>query len=121
MLRNIWSLVLDLFLYLTVVPLSPARVSVSTTTETVLIPGIIGKSIIVIGLFGSNEGATITRVDIRDGLVGTIKYSAAMAALGGGFSHQPKKGWILTPGNSLTVQLSAAFSSYITAEYYLSS
>ncbi len=118
MLRYIWTYIKSIYTFLTIVPESPSRVALTGLTETEIIVGRADKRIIVIGLFGSNEGALLTRVDLRDGLTGSIIYSVAMAANGGGFSHQPNRTWRLGLGKSLTAQLSVASNSFVTAEYY---
>lgn len=118
MLRYIFFSLKSIYTFLTIVPESPSRVALTGLGETEIISGRSDKRIIVIGLFGSNEGILLTRVDLRDGLSGTIIYSAAMAANGGGFSHQPNRTWRLGLGKSLTAQLSIASNSFITAEYY---
>ena len=118
MLKFIFFSIKSILSYLTIIPESPSRLALTGLGETAIINGIADKRIIVIGLFGSNEGALLTRVDLRDGLAGSIIYSAAMAANGGGFSHQPNRTWRLGLGRSLTAQLSVASNSFVTAEYY---
>ncbi len=86
----------------------PNTTTISSTTETTVATGVASNSIHVTELSCSNTSATITRVDLRDGTAGTIRWSMALAASGGGFVQRFSPPWKLTAANNLTAQLSAA-------------
>lgn len=119
-MNNIWKLLNELVQYLLLQPEIPARAALTSGTETTVIPLRGGKKIIAVGLSGTNQDAALTtRVDFRDGTGGTIIYSFVMSPNGGGFTHQPFRGWKLTVGNNLTAQLSVAVNAFVTVEYFV--
>lgn len=94
------------------------RIALSTTTETELLAaGGAGVLRDIVQLILSNESATLVRVDIRDATAGTVRFSLALAASGGGGAiHFPVPLKQATANNAWSAQLSAAVSSvYVTA------
>lgn len=94
-----------------------ARVALTDANQQTLIAAPTGgASIYVYMITGSNSGASLSTVDLKDGT--TAKFSYAMAALGGGFG-QPLgvKPWKLAAGAALNVQQSAAVASYVSVIY----
>jgi len=93
------------------------RIVLTSTTETTLIAALasIFRDLIYIGI--SNDSATLTRVDFRDSTAGTIRFSMAAAASGGGASLTlPVPLLQATVNNNWTAQLSVAVTSvYLTA------
>lgn len=95
-----------------------ARVVLSTTTETTLIAaGGAGVFRDVVFLSVTNESATKVRLDLRDSTAGTIRFSLALAADGGGgVIPLPVPLTQATANNVWTIQLSSAVTSvYVTA------
>jgi hypothetical protein len=94
------------------------RIVLSDTTETTLIAaGGAGVIHDLVWVFLSNGSGTAVRVDIRDDTAGTVRFSAHLAATGGGAN-------VIVPiplkasadNDNWTAQLSASVSSvYITA------
>ena len=98
---------------------SPARAALTTTSEVVLVaaPGA-GLFVTVTDMTGSNDGATKSRLDLKEGAGGTVRYSYVMAANGGGFAHGALgTAWRLPENTALVVQQTAAGNSYVTVNY----
>lgn len=95
---------------------TPVRLALTNTTEQTLIaaPGT-GSHLVVYGLYGSNEGASLSRMDLKDG--STSLFSFAMAANGGGFALPFSAGWHLTGNTALKAQQSAAVNSFVMVQY----
>lgn len=95
---------------------TPARVVLTDANQQTLVaaPGA-GKHLVVYGLFGSNAGASLSAVDVKDG--STARFTFAVGANGGGFACPLSTGWHLASNSALTVQQSAAVTSYVTALY----
>lgn len=93
-----------------------ARVALTdaNSAELIATPGA-GYRIKVSSLTGSNAGASLSTVDLKDG--STKKFSYAMAANGGGFGFNPAGGWLLTANTALNVQQSQAVASYVSVVY----
>ena len=88
------------------------RVALTDGTLTTLVGGRSQLRILVHQLVGSNAGASLSTVDIKEDV--TTKFSLAMAANGGGFSLELRRPWRLPEGASLKVQQSASVASYIS-------
>lgn len=84
-------------------------VTVSSTTETTLLASVASTFLDVTHLSCTNNSATLVRIDIRDATAGTIRFSRALAASGGGFVDDFNMPFPQSAaGNNWTVQLSAA-------------
>lgn len=86
-------------------------VTVNSTTETTLCSaGGAGVFLDLKAISCTNNSATLVRVDIRDSTAGTVQFSRALAASGGGFIQSfadvPYKQ--TTANNNWTIQLSSA-------------
>ena len=110
-----WSVDLD-----SPTPAPPARVALTNATEQTLVvaPGA-GLAIHVTDMTGSNEQAVLTRVDLKEGAGGTIRYSYVMAPRGGGFAQSLRSEWILPANTALVVQQTAMGTAYVTVNYYV--
>lgn len=94
------------------------RIVLTTTTETnLLVPGGGGIFLDLVYLAVSNQSASLVRVDIRDSVGGTIRWSLALAANGGGGTISfPVPLTQAAVTNNWTAQLSSSVTSvYITA------
>ena len=95
---------------------TPARVALTDTSQQTLVAAPpAGYCIVVHDLCGSNEGGSLSRVDVKDG--GSAKFSFAMAANGGGFTKPFPRPWKLTAATALNVQQSAAVNSFLSCIY----
>jgi hypothetical protein len=93
-----------------------ARVNLTDTSQQTLVAAPTGgQSIYVYHLAGSNEGGSLTRIDVKE--ASTVRWSFALAASGGGFAQPLARAWKLPANTALTVQQSAAVSSYVTVIY----
>lgn len=88
---------------------------VDTSSQTLVAAPSGGKSIYIYHLAGSNEGASLTRLDVKEGA--TVKWSFAMAAGGGGFGQPLHRAWKLPADTALVVQQSAAVNAFVTVVY----
>lgn len=91
-----------------------SRVALTDGDQATLVaaPGV-GRRLVVKLLCGSNAGAEISTVDIKEGT--TAKFSFAMAANGGGFMQPFPDPWELPENTALTVEQSASVVSYVSA------
>jgi hypothetical protein len=90
-----------------------ARAALTDTNEATLVAAPTeGKSIYVYGLFGSNAGGSLSRIDVREG--STVKFSFACGAGGGGFACPLSRAWKLPAETALVVQQSAAVESFVS-------
>ncbi len=98
----------------------PNTSTLTSTTETTIVTGVSSNSIHVTELACSNTSATLSRVDFRDGTAGTIRWSMAAAANGGGFVQRFSPPWKLTAAANLTAQLSAAVTDVrVNVHYFI--
>lgn len=93
-----------------------ARVALTDTTQQELVAaGGAGTNIYVAGMFGSNAGASLSTVDLKEAT--TAKFTFSMSANGGGFACPLTACWKLPANTALNVQQSAAVASYVTVVY----
>lgn len=93
-----------------------ARAALTETTQQTLVAAPAGEQCIyVYQICGSNEGSTLTRLDVKEGT--TVKFSFACAPLGGGFGQPLARAWKLPAATALTVQQSAAVNSFVSVLY----
>ena len=100
---------------------TPVTVTLTTNTDTQIIAAPGAGSIYVINVSAGNTSATLTRLDLREGPAGTIRYSMVLAASGGGFvkTFWPRP-WMLPATTAFTGILSIAVTDVrINVDYYV--
>ena len=65
--------------------LTPITVTITTNTDFQVIAAVAAKYICVVNISASNTSASLVHLDLREGPAGTIRYSMALAANGGGY------------------------------------
>ena len=99
-------------------PEPPARIVLSNDSEQTLIPAPgSGLAICVTDMTGSNDHTVKTRVDLKEGLAGIIRYTYVMAPGGGGFAHSLKSTWTLPEDTALVVKQTVNGPAYVTVNY----
>ena len=68
-------------------------------------------------MYGSNGGASLSKVVFKDGA--TKKFGWNAAPNGGGFVVEKTRPWTLAPGTPLKIQQTAAVEMEVSAQYEL--
>lgn len=98
---------------------TPAYLALTTTAEQTVIPAPgVGIAIHVIAFTGSNDDASKTRIDFKEGTSGPVRYTYSLAPRGGGFAHASFL-WKLPANTPLRVQQSVAVNSFVSINYRL--
>lgn len=97
--------------YVNVWPLPSGPITATLTLNTdvsIIAASAAGLSIFILQVSASNTSAVITRLDLREGAAGTIKFSMALAASGGGFVKRFEPYWKLPAATALVGILGTA-------------
>jgi len=101
-------------------PRAPVRLALTNAAEQTLLPAPgAGVALCVTDLTGSNAGSLVSRLDLKEGLGGTVRYSYVMAPRGGGFVNPLREPWRLPANTALVVQQTSAVDSFVTANHYV--
>lgn len=104
-------------------PPSKTPVSVTLTLDTdaeIIGAPMVNESIHVRRITASNTSATLTRLDLKEGSGGTVRYSMGLAASGGGVREQFEPFWKLPPGVALYGDLSVAVTDVrVNVDHYV--
>ena len=109
--------------YLSVWPLPSGPVTLTLTTNTdaqlIAAPGAL-LSLYILVVSASNTSLVLTRLDLREGPAGTIKYSMGLAVSGGGFIKRFEPWWKLPANTAFTGILGTAVTDVrVNIDYFI--
>lgn len=97
-----------------------ATLTLDTDAQIIAAPSDTRLSIYVCSALASNGSATLTRLDLKEGSGGTIKFSQHLAANGGGYAKTWKSYWKLPAGVALFGDLGTAVTDVrVNIEYFV--
>ena len=100
-------------------PPSTTTLTLASDVEVLGTPGAT-RSLYIRRITLSNTSATLTRLDLKEGSAGTVRYSMALAASGGGVRESFTPYWRLPPNIGLFGALSTGVTDVrVNVDYYI--